>query len=128
MSNDFPILFTVGNSSRHDVVLINSGLSIADISSKIESAISASPNCRGALDKYSKNKNPHEVKSVKVRWAGEPRESRLWPNATILTEDNVEAVLKLVALHDGKDIIEVEAEQKELSPDEKQEAEAEEKK
>ena len=123
MSDDFPILFTVGNSSRHDVVLISANLTISNISSKLEAAISASPNCRGALDKYSKNKNPHEVKSIKVRWANEPRESKLWPSATVLTKDNVEAVLRLVALHQGKDILEVEAEQKELSPEEKKGAE-----
>jgi len=61
-----------------------------------------------------------------VRWSGEPREARLWPSATILTKDNVEAVLELVRLHQGKDILEVEAVQEPLKEEKKKEEEEEE--
>ncbi|KAF2151971.1 hypothetical protein K461DRAFT_269054 [Myriangium duriaei CBS 260.36] len=107
----FPVLFTVGNSSKHEVILLDKSLSIQDLSSKIESTIAKSPNCVEALSKYAKNQSKLAVKVLKVRWSGEPREARLWPSATILTDENIGAALGLIALHQGKDIIEVEVEQ-----------------
>ncbi|GAM88476.1 hypothetical protein ANO11243_065090 [Dothideomycetidae sp. 11243] len=115
MSSDkeqsFPVLFTVGNSSRHEVMLIDPSASMKDLSTRVESITAASPNCVEALAKYSKKKTTLQVKGFKVRWSGEPREARLWPSSTQLTDENVEAVLRLMALHQGKDIIEVEFEQ-----------------
>jgi len=124
--SDFPVLFTVGASNRHDVLLLNPGMSLSDINAKLEKTIASSPNCAQALDKYSKNKNPQEVQSVRVRWSGEPRGARLWPSATLLTEENAEAVLRLVALHQGTDVLEVEATQQPLpAEEEKKEEEGE---
>jgi len=125
MDHQFPVLFTVNTSSRHDVLLLDSSTSIADMTSRIETLIASSPNCQQALDKYSKNKNKYDVKSIKVRWSGEPREARLWPSATTLTKDNVEAVLELVRLHQGRDILEVEAVQEPVTEEKKIEGEGE---
>ncbi|GAB7341426.1 hypothetical protein MBLNU457_7672t2 [Dothideomycetes sp. NU457] len=121
----FPMLFTVNTSSRHDVLLLSPNTSIPELTSRIESLIASSPNCQQALDKYSKNQNPYEVKSIKVRWSGEPREARLWPSATTLTEDNVQAVLELVRLHQGRDILEVEAVQGPVKEEKEKEGEGE---
>lgn len=112
-SNQFPILFTVGNSNRHEVTFLSPSTSQSDLFSSLESLISDSPNATDALHKYSKQQGAQRVKGVKVRWSGEPREAKLWPSATIVTQKNIEAVLSLVALHGGKDVLEVEVEREE---------------
>ncbi|KAF2222434.1 hypothetical protein BDZ85DRAFT_263652 [Elsinoe ampelina] len=121
MSQKFPILFTVGVSNKHDVILVDPSLSISDLQSQIQSIIEKSPNCAEALSKYSKTKYRQTVKGIKVRWSGEPRDARLWPNGTILTEDNIEASLSLVSLHQGKDVLEVEVETAEIKEEGKKE-------
>ncbi|KAF4555740.1 Hypothetical protein D9617_2g057030 [Elsinoe fawcettii] len=120
MSQKFPILFTVGMSNKHDVILIDPSLSIGDLKKQIQTVIEKSPNCAEALSKYSKTKYTQTVTGLKVRWSGEPRDARLWPNGTILTEDNVEASLSLVSLHQGKDVLEVEVETSEVKGEEKE--------
>lgn len=44
MSQEFPVLFTIDGSNRHEVILVSSGLSLNDLSSKIEGIAKESPN------------------------------------------------------------------------------------
>lgn len=119
MSDSFPILFTVGASTRHDIVLLTPSSTLREISSKIEKTIASSPNCEGKLDKYSKNKNPHEVRGLTVRWATDSSGPKLWPNATVVTDGNVEAVLMLVQGRGGRgDVLEVATVQKDMPAEE----------
>ncbi|PNS20215.1 hypothetical protein CAC42_5665 [Sphaceloma murrayae] len=120
MSQKFPVLFTIGISNKHDVILVDPSSSMKDLYSQIQSIIEKSPNCEEKLSKYSKTKSTHTVTGVKVRWSGEPREARLWPSGTIITEDNIEASLNLVALHSGKDVLEVEVSTKEVEVEKKE--------
>lgn len=107
------------------MILLSASTNIQELQTKIAGIIPKSPNCAEALAKYSKSKGDWKVNEIKVRWSGEPREARLWPSSTILTEENVEAVLQLVALHGGKDVMMVEASQP-PPPEEKKEEKKEE--
>ena len=122
-SNDFPVLFTIGTSNRHDVISVNTSLRLKEINRKVEAIVASSPNCEERLSKYSKNKNKLQAKGLKVRWAGEPREAKLWPTSTIITDENVEAILSLMSLHAGKDVLEVEMFQEPLPKEEAKEGE-----
>jgi hypothetical protein len=66
MPQDFPIIFNIGGSSRHEVILINSGSTISDISKKVESLAPASVNCQEPLAKYKKKGEPEKVSDIKV--------------------------------------------------------------
>ena len=99
--SDFPIIFNIGGSSRHEVILINAGYSIEDISKKVESLATSSQNCQEPLAKYKK-KGEEKVTAIKVcmllsvrmwyrvtnrekvRWSAEGRDSRLFPKSTFL--------------------------------------------
>lgn len=65
-SEDFPVVFNIGGSSRHDVMFINPGYSIKDISEKVESLAASSVNCEEPLAKYKKKGEPEKVSAVKV--------------------------------------------------------------
>lgn len=106
-SQDFPVLFTVGTTNRHDIILINAQTTPEEIIEKVESLVASSPNCAEPLAKYSKQKGAYKVNEIKVRWSGEPIEARLWPKATVLTKENSEALLALVSLHAGRDVLEI---------------------
>lgn len=118
--SEFPILFTVGQSNKHEVMIINPGQGIKELSDKVKELVASSPNCSEPLSKYAK-KSESKVSEIKVRWSGEPREAKLWPTSTILTEDNSEALLSLVALHGGKDILEVTITQTAIEEEKKEE-------
>ncbi|CAD0010509.1 MAG: Uncharacterized protein AUREO_041170 [Aureobasidium pullulans] len=108
MAQEFPVVFTIGNSSsRHEVVLINAGIGIKNLSDRIQDLAANSTNCAEALAKYKKSKEAEKVTEIKVRWAAEGRDSKLFPKATVLTGENCKAVLSLISLHGGKDILEV---------------------
>ncbi|CAD0081859.1 unnamed protein product [Aureobasidium vineae] len=108
MAQEFPIVFTIGNSSsRHEVMLINAGLGIKNLSDRIQELASSSANCAEALAKYKKKSEAEKVTEIKVRWAAEGRDSKLFPKTTVLTGENCKAVLSLISLHGGKDILEV---------------------
>ncbi|KAG9526379.1 hypothetical protein KCU99_g3049, partial [Aureobasidium melanogenum] len=106
MAQEFPIVFTIGNSSRHEVMLINAGLGIKNLSDRIQELASSSVNCAEALAKYKKKGEPEKVTEIKVRWAAEGRDSKLFPKTTVLTGENCKAILSLISLHGAKDILE----------------------
>ncbi|KEQ95680.1 hypothetical protein AUEXF2481DRAFT_4646 [Aureobasidium subglaciale EXF-2481] len=108
MAQEFPIIFTLGNSSsRHEVMLINAGLGIKNLSDRIQKLATSSVNCAEALAKYKKQSGAEKVTEIKVRWSADGRDSKTFPKTTVLTGENCKAVLSLISLHGGKDILEV---------------------
>ncbi|GAB7359783.1 hypothetical protein MBLNU230_g6953t1 [Neophaeotheca triangularis] len=120
--HEFPALFTIEGSSRHEIFLVNPGHELADLTKQIEALISSSPNCAEFMSKFKSNKESSEkVKQVKVRWAAEGRDLKLFPRETVLTEDNCEAVLRMMAHGVGKDVIDVTVEQQKGNDGKKEE-------
>lgn len=102
---DFPIVFSIGGSGRHEVIFINPGLSIQDISAKVEGIVTTSKNCEEPLAKYKKKGEPEKVTQIEMRWSREGRDTTIFPKSTIITEDNIEAVLSLAG---GNDVLDIE--------------------
>ncbi|OJD31384.1 uncharacterized protein BKCO1_4900076 [Diplodia corticola] len=104
----FPIIFNIDGSSRHEVLLVSPSVSLADLSAKIESTATSSPNCQEFMAKYAKKKGDQKVEAIKVRWAMAGRDHKTFPSTTALTDDNTEAVLHLIERSGvGKDVLEV---------------------
>ncbi|EME45841.1 hypothetical protein DOTSEDRAFT_127401 [Dothistroma septosporum NZE10] len=110
--HDFPVLFTIDGSNRHEVILVNPGFGLNDIKKAI-GACAESPNCAEVLSKYKSKESKDTVSEVKVKWASEGRDKQLWVKDTLLTDDNAEAVLRLMANSGiGKDTFDVKIESK----------------
>ncbi|KAL1586238.1 hypothetical protein WHR41_05396 [Cladosporium halotolerans] len=105
--HEFPALFTIDGSARHEILLINPGLSLADLTTQIESLLSSSPNAQEFMGKYRGKDVREAVREVTVKWAAEGRDSRVWVRETLLTEENVEAVLRMMAVGVGRDVFDV---------------------
>ena len=52
------------------------------------------------------------VKEIVVRWAPEGRDSKVFVKETVVTEENLEAVLRMMAVGIGKDVFVVKIELK----------------
>ncbi|KAF1958075.1 hypothetical protein CC80DRAFT_409649 [Byssothecium circinans] len=103
-----PIIFTLPPSNRHEVILIdgNAKSSLKALNKLITSTIAESPNCVEFMDKYKAKDGPAEqIQAIKVHWSKSGRENKSWPEFTIVTEENMVALLKL--LDSGKDVLEI---------------------
>lgn len=100
------LLFTVGGSNRHEIILLPSSINLKSLNSAISTAVKSSPNCAEFMSKYKKQEDePEQISELKIRWSPAGRDSKIWPQTTIITEDNVAAALKLV--DPSKDVLEV---------------------
>lgn len=71
------------------------------------------------MSKYKKKDAVETVTGIKVRWASEGRDTKLFPKETTLTEDNCEAVLRMMAIGSSKDVLDVTLEKKASEESEK---------
>jgi hypothetical protein len=70
-------------------------------------AVSESPNCAEVLSKYRSKETTDVVSEIKVKWLGHDGGKRLFPQETILTDANVEAVLRMMAAGRDRDVLDV---------------------
>jgi len=107
-STDIPILFTVNGPKRHEVLVTSTNASLKELSAQIENLVADSPNSQEFMVKYKKQGPKEKVTEMKVRWSAEGRDPKWWPQNTVVTEDNIDAVLSLVEKSGvGKDLLEV---------------------
>jgi hypothetical protein len=107
-ASEIPLLFSIENSNRHELFIISTAAGLSDLTSEIESLAATSPNCKEFMSKYKKA-GEEKVVELKVRWGVAARESKIWPQVTVLTEENTEAVLMMIERGGGlgRDVIEV---------------------
>lgn len=85
----------------------------------MEKLASSSPNCAEFMSKYKSKDSRESVSEIKVKWASEGRDKQLFPKETILTEDNCEPVLRMMAIGVGKDVFDIKMERNQTGEDAK---------
>lgn len=112
-----PILFILEGSARHEVLLIDTRSTKLDkLTQMISSASANSPNCAEFMSKYKKGGD--KVGQIKVKWSTAGRDQKVWPASTIVTDDNFEAVMRLIEDSGvGKDVFEVKLEKEKEGKD-----------
>lgn len=58
-------------------------------------------------------------KDIRVRWSVEGRDSKIFPRETKLTDENCEAVLRMMAIGVGKDVFDIRVESKKVEGEKK---------
>ena len=89
------------------VIIVNPGHDIDELKQSIETLAASSPNCAEVLSAYKGKGTKETVSEIKVKWSAEGRDKQLFPKETILTEDNCEPVLRMMAVGVGKDVFDV---------------------
>ncbi|KAK0784890.1 hypothetical protein LTR91_017949 [Friedmanniomyces endolithicus] len=110
--HDFPALFTVEGSSRHEV---NPGHDVDQLRASMEKLASSSPNCQEFMSKHRSKDIVEKVGEIKVKWASEGRDKQLFPKETLLTDDNCEAILRMMAIGGGKDVFDIKLDKSQAS-------------
>lgn len=59
------------------------------------------------MGKYRSKDISETVREITVKWAAEGRDSRVFVKETLLTEENIEPVLRMMAVGVGKDVFDV---------------------
>jgi len=95
----------VGQLSWKTVILVNPGHDLEDVKQAIEGMANSSPNAAEFLGKYRSKDVKETVDQIRVKWSG--RDTQLFPKETLLTEDNCEAVLRMMAIGSGRDVFDV---------------------
>ena len=59
------------------------------------------------MGKYRSKDISESVREITVKWAAEGRDSRVFVKETLVTEENIEPVLRMMAVGVGKDVFDV---------------------
>ena len=59
------------------------------------------------MGKYRSKDISETLREITVKWAGEGRDSRVFVRETLVTEENIEPVLRMMAVGIGKDVFDV---------------------
>jgi hypothetical protein len=81
-------------------------ISYDTLKDSMESLLAESPNAAEFMHKYRKKDSKDTITKVVVKWSSFGRDSN-FPKETILTQDNYQAVLALIAASNGKDVLAV---------------------
>ncbi|KAF2469467.1 uncharacterized protein BDR25DRAFT_304536 [Lindgomyces ingoldianus] len=106
----FPLLFTLPPSNRHEVILLDPSSSkptLKSLNKQLTSTIATSANCAEFMGKYKSKDVQETIQELKVHWAEAGRDPKMWPEYTVVTEENLAAVLEMLRLGVGKDVLEV---------------------
>jgi hypothetical protein len=89
--------------------MVSPTASISELSAQISEMVSSSPNCQEFMSKYKKKSEGKEsVTELNIKWSPVGRDPKMWPQTTIVTEDNIDAVLAMVERSGvGRDVLEV---------------------
>lgn len=59
------------------------------------------------MGKYKASDAKEQIEEIKVRWDRTGRDAAIWPESTVVTEENFEAVLEVLRAVPGRDVLAV---------------------
>ncbi|KAF2743323.1 hypothetical protein M011DRAFT_489872 [Sporormia fimetaria CBS 119925] len=105
-----PLLFTLPPSARHEILLLDpeNKLTLKELNKLVTERMKGSPNCEEFMSKY-KSRSATSISSLKIHWSSANRDKKAWPEYTVLTNDNLPAVMAMLRLSGGvgRDVLEV---------------------
>lgn len=107
MSGQFPILLTTSGRIGHEIIMLDDirHACFDDLLEDVCRKLSFSPNTRDPWNLRFKN---DKIKEVAVYWMHHyDQEVKMWPERTFITYENWRAILPMLRLRQGRDIMEV---------------------
>jgi hypothetical protein len=107
-----PLLFTLPPSNRHEIILLDTSSkpTLKALNKQVTATIASSPNCAEFMGKYKKSdeSGPKEaIQEFKIHWDTKSRDSKIWPEYTVVTDENFGAILEMLKSAPGKDVLEI---------------------
>ncbi|KAL1604879.1 hypothetical protein SLS60_004419 [Paraconiothyrium brasiliense] len=109
MSTHIPIMFTLPPSNRHELILLDiEKPSLKALNKQLTATIASSPNCAEFMAKHKSQESAKEqILELRIHWSETGRDRKVWPEFTIVTEENFAAILEVLGKGDAKDVLEV---------------------
>src|ERR1700744_2184955 len=105
-----PILFTVDGTTRHEDILVSPAhATLPSLSAAMARFAAASPNCGEFMAHYKRPSDaPPGIEEIRVRWDARSHDPKISPASTVVTEDNLRAVVEMIGRSGvGRDTLEV---------------------
>jgi hypothetical protein len=105
-----PILFTIDGTTRHEVILVSpTHATLPSLSAAMARIAASSPNCGEFMAHYKKSSAaPPGVEEIRVRWDARSHDPKIFPASTVVTGDNLRAVVEMIGRSGvGRDTLEV---------------------
>ena len=102
--------FRKASANDELVILVNPGHDLDELKETVQGLTSSSPNCAEFMSKFRSKDIKDNVTEIRVKWGS--RDKQLFPRETLLTEENSEAVLRMMAIGGGQDVFDIKLEQK----------------
>ncbi|KAF1941364.1 hypothetical protein EJ02DRAFT_434809 [Clathrospora elynae] len=105
-----PLLFTLPPSNRHEFLLLdtNSKINLKSLNKQITSIIASSPNCVEFMAKHKSADGPQEtIQEFKMHWDTKTRDGKIWPEYTVVTDENFPALLELLKANPVMGVLEI---------------------
>ncbi|KAF1965627.1 hypothetical protein BU23DRAFT_560871 [Bimuria novae-zelandiae CBS 107.79] len=103
-----PVMFTLPPSNRHELILLDvEKPSLKTLNKQITSTIASSPNCAEFMAKHKSKDVKEQIQEIRVHWSEEGRDRKVWPEYTVVTEENFPAILELLKTGAAKDVLEI---------------------
>jgi hypothetical protein len=59
------------------------------------------------MAKYKSKDATESIQEFKIHWSEAGRDRKVWPEYTIVTDENLPAIVELLKLGQGKDVLEI---------------------
>ncbi|KAI4667429.1 uncharacterized protein J4E79_002116 [Alternaria viburni] len=105
-----PFLFTIPPSNRHEFLLLDtsSKVTLKSLNAQITSTISSSPNCAEFMAKHKAADGPKEtIQEFRIHWDTKTRDGKIWPEYTVVTDENFPAILELLKANPVMGVLEI---------------------
>ncbi|CAA9956903.1 hypothetical protein P3342_000602 [Pyrenophora teres f. teres] len=105
-----PLLFTLPPSNRHEFLLLDTTTkpTLKSLNAQITSIAASSPNCAEFMAKHKAADGPKEIiHEFKIHWDTKTRDSKIWPEYTVLTDENLGAILELLKTNPLMGVLEI---------------------
>lgn len=105
-----PLLFTLPPSNRHEIILLDTSSkpTLKSLNKQITTTISSSPNCAEFMGKYKAADGPQEtIQEFKMHWDTKTRDGKIWPEYTVVTEENFGAIVELLKMSPTMGVLEI---------------------
>lgn len=105
----FPLLFTIPPSNRHEFLILDTSSkpTLKALNKQITATLASSPNCAEFMGKYKAAETKEQIQEFKMHWSSKEYDLKVWPEYTVVTDENFGAVLELLKKDPKSGVLEV---------------------
>ena len=77
------------------------------LNKQITSTLASSPNCVEFMGKYKSADTKEQIQEFKIHWSSKEYDLKVWPEYTVLTDENFGAILEMLKKDPKSGVLEI---------------------